>query len=158
MSDAESLAEALEREHREIDEGIEEFAAGLPTGEIRTEPMSRAMAALRRHIYLEEEFLFPPLRTAGLIAPVFVMVREHGEMWRVLDEIDEQLAAGGPSGELLDACRALTGQLQAHNPKEEQILYPQADTVLAGPASDELHAFLISGTTPVDWVCEGARG
>ena len=83
-----TLAAALEHEHREIDEGIEAFTSGQADAETQTAPLTRAMDALRRHIYLEEEFLFPPLRSAGLMAPVFVMLREHGEMWKTLDLLE----------------------------------------------------------------------
>ncbi|MGH3292466.1 MAG: hemerythrin domain-containing protein [Trebonia sp.] len=73
--ETESLAAALEREHHDIDQGIAAFTAspGDP------HPLVRAARALRRHIYLEEEFLFPPLGEAepALRAPVFVMLREH---------------------------------------------------------------------------------
>ena len=57
----ESLAAALEQEHQEIDAGISTFTAspGDP------QPLTRAIRALRRHIYLEEEFLFPLLGEAG---------------------------------------------------------------------------------------------
>ena len=50
-----------------------------------TAPVVRAMESLRRHIFLEEQLLFPPLREAGMIAPVLVMLREHGEIWQSLD-------------------------------------------------------------------------
>jgi hypothetical protein len=45
-----TLATALEREHREIDAGIEAFLASLADGQPRPEPLVRAMQALRRHI------------------------------------------------------------------------------------------------------------
>ncbi len=83
---SESLALALRREHQEIDAGIDACTAADPdSGEL-----SRAIGALRRHIYLEEEFLFPLLRQAepGLTAPILVMLREHAEIWPLLDELD----------------------------------------------------------------------
>ncbi|HEU5362331.1 MAG TPA: hypothetical protein VFU56_03270 [Gaiellaceae bacterium] len=43
-----ALGSPLEREHRQIDAALEEFAS---VG--GTEPLSRAIAALRRHIYLD---------------------------------------------------------------------------------------------------------
>ena len=64
----ELLAVALEREHIEIDDALTAFAAGPVTKERDLEPLSGAIGALRRHIYLEEEFLFPPLRETGLMA------------------------------------------------------------------------------------------
>ena len=88
---ANSLAAVLEREHHDIDNGIEAFAALLAAGEVDAEPLRRAAGALRRHIYIEEALVFPPLRDAGLVAPVFVMLREHGQLWRTLDALDAEL-------------------------------------------------------------------
>lgn len=155
--DAEAVATALEREHREIDEGIATFVAGLAVGERDPKPLLRAVVALRRHIYLEEEFLFPPLRAAGLIAPVFVMVREHGRMWRTLDKLDTELARRIVPASVVDLLQDLQDQLQAHNPKEEQILYPQADQVLTSAATAELRALLDTEWFPDGWVCVAVR-
>src|SRR5689334_16040396 len=58
------LGDALEREHRDIDEALARFAAGLPADEWRLDTLRAAAATLRRHIYIEEEFLFPALRAA----------------------------------------------------------------------------------------------
>ena len=153
----ETLAAALEREHREIDEGIAAFTAARAERGVDPVPLSRAVEALRRHIYLEEEFLFPPLRSAGMVMPVFVMLREHGEMWRMLDALEAEVAndAGGEAvSSLVDG---LVPRLAAHNEKEEAILYPEADTVLAGSAGEELKAFMASGRMPEGWVCELIR-
>ena len=154
--DTETVAEALEREHHEIDEGIETFAAaggGAPD----PRPLVRAVAALRRHIFLEEEFLFPPLRAAGLVMPVFVMVREHGEMWKLLDSLDEELSTEAPRSSVADLLRDLQEQLAAHNAKEEQILYPQTEQALTWAARAELQELLSTGRTPEGWVCEALR-
>lgn len=53
--EGETLHAALEREHHEIDAGIEAFLAPPAGGENRTASLVRAIAALRRHIYLEEK-------------------------------------------------------------------------------------------------------
>lgn len=58
----ESVATALEREHHEIDDGIETFTASVAAGDYRLEPLLRTLNALRRHIYLDERFPFPALR------------------------------------------------------------------------------------------------
>jgi iron-sulfur cluster repair protein YtfE (RIC family) len=150
----ESLADALEREHHEIDRGIEAFAAGPVTRDRDAEPLRAAIRALRRHIYLEEEFLFPPLREAGLVAPVFVMLREHAQMWTTLDALERELDTGAAG---LTLCHQLIIQLQHHNTKEEKILYPQADQVLTASASTRLKAFLAAGELPTGWVCAKAR-
>lgn len=146
-----SLAEALEQEHHEIDAGIAAFAAA-PSDR---EPLTRAIGALRRHIYLEEEILFPLLHDAepGLAAPVFVMLREHAEMWGTLDLLER--STDSDTG--LALRKRLSSQLLHHNLKEEKILYPQADGLLAPAAADRLRAFLASGDMPDGWVCFKAR-
>jgi regulator of cell morphogenesis and NO signaling len=153
-----TLEAALEREHREIDAGLEAFASGLPGGEGQLAPLMGASSALRRHIYLEEEWLFPALREAGMVAPVFVMLREHGEIWRALDELERQSNEGAPGIALLEKYRELAAVLEAHNAKEEQILYSQADRVMPAPASAELTQFFKSGQMPDGWVCASAGG
>jgi regulator of cell morphogenesis and NO signaling len=142
-----SLAAALEHEHHEIDDGIAAFTAS--PGD--RQPLSRAIAALRRHIYLEEEFLFPLLHEAepGLAAAVFVMLREHAQVWGMLDSLE--CAADDRTGTELG--RRLTVQLLHHNLKEERILYPRADDLLSPSAAGRLLAFLSSGELPDGWVC-----
>lgn len=146
----ETLAEALLREHHEIDAGLDAFAAGNQG----TAPLHKAIEALRRHIYLEEAMLFPPLRTAGYFAAVMVMIREHGEMWRLMDQLE---AAPTPAAgdelftQLLDI-------IAAHNPKEEQIIYPAADSKLDAETTERLSKFLATGATPSGWVCQAAEG
>lgn len=153
----ESLATALEREHQEIDAQIGAFTAGPPAADQGRRSLARAVHALRRHIYLEEEFLFPLLCKAdpGLTAPVFVLLREHAQVWATLESVERELGAGtGPSHSL---CRQLTVQLLHHNLKEEKTLYPRADDLLATAAAERLRAFLDCGDFPGGWVCMRAR-
>jgi regulator of cell morphogenesis and NO signaling len=140
-----SLAKALEREHHEIDAGIAEFT----TAPWDRQPLTRAVAALRRHIYLEEEFLFPLLRQARpeLAAPVFVMLRDHAQIWGTLDGLERAEGTG------VTLPKRLAVQLVHHNLKEERILYPQADELLAPAVAGRLRAFLASGELPDGWVC-----
>ncbi len=152
----ESLATALVRQHHEVDQKLEEFTATLAGPAIEVTPMRQAATALRRHIYLEEAFLFPPLRDGGLIAPIFVMLREHGQLWRTLDAIDAEIALGPDEVALRKSCKELVVRLQHHNQKEEQILYPQAGLALDEPATAQLRGFMESGTLPKGWSCERA--
>ena len=150
-----TLSAALEREHRDIDGGIEEYSTGLGHGDTNPEPLLRAIRGLRRHIYLEEEFLFPPLRVT-LMMPIFVMLREHGELWNAMDALEALLASEADTETLHNACRELLATLDGHNSKEEPIIYPQADVALNAEASEKLHEFLLNGTMPEGWVCEKA--
>ena len=144
-----SLAVALEREHHQIDGGVAAFAAA--PGDRQS--LARAIGALRRHIYLEEEFLFPLLCEAepGLAAPVFVMLREHAQIWATLDSLERAPGDGTGTGRAL--CRQLSARLLHHNLIEEKILYPRADDALPPAAAERLRAFLGSGDLPEGWMC-----
>jgi iron-sulfur cluster repair protein YtfE (RIC family) len=157
MSDGTDLADALTREHHAIDIGIETYIDGLTAGG-DAEPLVAAMHALRRHIYLEEEFLFPPLRAAGMLMPILVMEREHGELWRKMDALGETLRAPGDPEALRDGCRSLLSLLDSHNSKEEPIVYPRADADLSSDQRDQLAGFLASGAFPDGWLPAKAAG
>ena len=150
-----SLSDVLENEHHEIDAGIESFLAGLALGETRMQELTRAVEALRRHIYLEEEFLFPPLRAAGMIPPVLVMLREHGDIWRTLDAI-QTFDPDADRESARERCGELVAQLASHNAKEEPIIYPQGDAVLTDEAKRDLRGFIDVGRMPQGWVCAQA--
>ncbi|MGH3266931.1 MAG: hemerythrin domain-containing protein [Trebonia sp.] len=149
------LAATLEHEHQDVDRDIEAFADGPNSRERDAAPLRGALAALRRHIYAEEQLLFPPLREQGMLAPVLVMLREHGQLWDTMDALERELQAGAiPAA--LQLCHELLVQLQHHNPKEERILYPQSDIALSPEQAAELAAFLRDGTLPDGWICAKA--
>lgn len=150
-----TLGAALEREHHEIDEGIEGFGAEGVDAEERARSLQRAIDALRRHIYLEEEFLFPPME-ADLKIPTLVMLREHGEIWRRLDAIEAQLNGEAAADYLPQACRELLIVLAAHNGKEEPIFYAVADETLSSSEGTELSGLIATGELPNGWVCRQA--
>ena len=161
-----SVADALTREHREIDTGIEAFVANADADAHSSDvsqwaaPLLVAMTALRRHISLEEEFVFPPIRAGGLMMATMVMLREHGELWRAMDELTGLLwsAAEDPARheELVQHCTSMLELLEAHNSKEEPIIYTRADADLPPEARAELQDFLRRGSMPEGWVCERA--
>lgn len=151
-----ALSTALKQEHHEIDSEIETFIEKLECGSVQPELLTAALEALRRHIYLEEVFLFPPIREAGMVMPIFVMMREHGELWRTIDALTDLLADGKDRRRLGDTCRQLLDQLDQHNSKEEPVIYPHADTDLPPQISAELTRFIETGRTPDGWVCRQA--
>jgi iron-sulfur cluster repair protein YtfE (RIC family) len=150
----ESLAAALEREHHEIDAGLESLTRDGDVPDVAAS--LRAIAALRRHIYLEEEFLFPPLSGGNLVAPLFVMLREHGQMWQTLDELETKLRAESDAATLRECCRRLAVQLLHHNTKEERVIYPAADESLPPDVAARLQELLETGELPEGWVCAKA--
>lgn len=153
----ESLSQALEREHREIDDAILTCSRATGASPEARAALQQAIAELRWHIFVEEELLFPPLRAAGMTGPVLVMLREHAQMWPVLDDLDQALRGDADQGAVRTSCRQLLVLLQHHNPKEERILYPQVDQVLGVEASVAVRDFLSGGEIPSDWVCHNLR-
>lgn len=152
--DATDPAVAYTAEHRAIDAEIERFLDAPDDGAaLRT-----ALDTLRRHIYLEEKFMFPPLRAAGLMMPIMVMIREHGEMWRLMDMLTAELADGRDPGRLRGTLAELTDLLERHNSKEEPVIYPHADHDMPPQSLTKLLKFLETGRTPDDWVCQQAGG
>lgn len=150
-----SITSALEHEHEEIDGGLARFLADPSADGASAAQLRSLISALRRHIYLEEEFVFPPLKLAGAFAAVLVMLREHGEIWRTLDAIESELRAddGARAAEL---GQQLLTQLEAHNEKEEPIIYSQLDAAITGAPAEDLRTFLATGTMPEGWVCAQA--
>lgn len=162
MSTPISLAEALTAEHHEIDGGIERVAeTGSGAGDDWVAPLLGTLAALRRHIYLEEELVFPPLSAGPLQMPIMVMLREHGEMWRRMDALEELVTGDDAAAHRERAqaeCAELLALLADHNSKEEPVIYPHVDADLDDDAQAYLHDFLATGTTPDGWAAARAAG
>jgi hemerythrin superfamily protein len=152
----ESLAEALEAEHRRIDEGIATYIAA-PAYHRDQEPLVRATAALRRHIFLEEEYLFPRLHDQGTAASFSLMLREHAKIWTAVEDLDRELRAGIDDRLVAKHCHELAVRLRHHNGNEERILYPKADEVLTAAEMAKLAAFLDGIEFPAGWICIKAR-
>src|SRR5690625_4310136 len=167
-----SIAEALIREHHEIDAGIESFisritAAGQePTAAEVGESAAALLgsfAALRRHIYLEEEFIFPALDDPSVSMALMVMYREHGQIWRLMDQVEQNISANDAASnhapsEILTTCQAMLTELERHNAKEGPIIYPHTDADLSESERQRLKNFLDTGQMPAGWVCREAAG
>lgn len=156
---AEHPATALTREHREIDAALEEFVALLQRDELEPRLALDAAEELRRHIYLEEAFLFPPLLRGGLLMPITVMLREHGELWRLTDTLADLAATAQTTADrqaLLGLGLDLLARLSTHNYKEEPVVYPQTDALLSTEESEQLAAAIADDVLPAGWACRYA--
>lgn len=140
-----TVAQRLTREHRQIDAGVD----GIIDGSGDAAALAIALRLLREHIHAEETALFPALESAGLAMPVFVMKREHGQMWPLVRRLEAACAAGAGA----DALRQL---LVIHNTKDEQIVYAAADRLQASGEEDGLAAVLREARMPDDWTCAAA--
>lgn len=147
-----AVAAALEREHQQVDAGLGAFLTELDDGRVDADGLTTALEALRRHIYLEERILFPAIRRGAMAMPVAVMMSEHGEIWRAIDALVELVDAGA-TDRIGSAGRHLLDQLAEHNDKEEQVIYPVADTGLGPDQTAELADFIETGFMPDCWEC-----
>lgn len=160
--DGGSAGQQLERDHHRIDERFACFAESLfgPAVELEAldvEAFAAAALALRHHIYVEEVHHFPVVRASGLMAPILVMLREHGEIWDLLDGISAALDRRDGA-----AARTIWPQLatvlEQHNMKEERIVYPAGDEKLPAELAAKITDELENGSLPDGWVCEMAGG
>ncbi len=150
-----TVGRQLEHDHHRIDDSFAQFAKSLNESSIDRDAFDVAAGALRHHIYVEETLHFPVLRAVGLLAPVLVMMREHGEIWDLLDAIGQSLTAGN-TDEAQRLWPQLSAVLEQHNAKEEQILYPAGDQKISAADAELIITTLATGETPAGWVCEMA--
>jgi len=146
MEGAETISGFFERDHDEIDAllaavDFERPADALP----RLLEFDRR---LERHIAWEEELLFPAAaRLAPPLAdgPIAVMRQEHRSIRAHKLEALAALRAGDGSGAKRGVERMLE-VLGPHNRKEERILYPMCDDLLAGAEAGRILAVVkVSG-------------
>jgi len=148
----ESLSAALELEHLRIDAGIEAFL----DGNADVDALRVTLNLLRRHIYLEEQLLFPPISSGAHMMAIFGMIRGHGEIWRTMSALDDLARTGADPETLRGACGRLRELLAEHNKVEEPVIYPAADTGLTAEQTAELAGFLTAGRMPDGWTCARA--
>lgn len=86
--------------------------------------------AMRRHLDMEEQVLFPAFeaRTGITMGPTRVMRHEHDQMRGLLSQMAQ--AAGSDPESVLDHGDTLLMLIQQHNMKEEGMLYPMCDAHL----------------------------
>ena len=94
---------------------------------------------LQRHIVWEETILFPLFeeKTGFYHAgPTEVMRAEHRRIGACLEALHEKVRRQDPESEAEEA--ALLGALEAHNQKEEMVLYPMLDRLLSDAEKQEI--------------------
>lgn len=142
------VGEVLTHEHHDIDEYFARFAASLAEGKPDTDALAEGTRLLKRHIWVEEEIHFPSLRDGELMFQMVLLLREHGEIWLLLDTLAAEVAAGDDSSHTM---QTLLAMLECHNPKEEQLIYPAGDDLLPAEVSDEVREALERGVMPDDF-------
>lgn len=137
----ESLSSVLAQDHRACDDIFAEAEQAAGAGDFAAAQalFARFRAAMERHMGLEEETLFPAFedKTGNDGGPTVVMRHEHDAMRKLLAQMADAIAQG--QGEhYLGLGETLLVLLQQHNIKEENVLYPMMDQMLAMEAIDML--------------------
>jgi regulator of cell morphogenesis and NO signaling len=120
-----SVAMLLELHHRRLDDMFDEIE--LMAEAQRWQEARRVFEDFRReleaHIRLEEELMFPTFESDAptLRGPMMVMRAEHAAIRAFLTEVAGALAEERAARR---AMAELEAQLDAHNVKEERVLYP----------------------------------
>ena len=135
-----SVSDHFEKDHDRLDGHFAEFQklkrADFPAAKAN---FKQFMFGLKRHIVWEEEILFPLFeRKTGMTdgGPTAVMRHEHGLILARLDALHAKVRAGDPESDA--EADALLAVLKDHNVKEEQILYPGIDRLLASGELEDI--------------------
>lgn len=133
-----SVIEHFAADHRACDEVFARAEAAAASGN-QAQAMNafaRFAILLEAHFGAEEEIIFPAFEASSGMSngPTEVMRYEHQNLLDLCRSIQRTLEAG----QLAESARqmdTLFTTMQAHNMKEEQVLYPMCDAALsANPA------------------------
>jgi len=137
-TEIDTVTEYLQADHRRLDALMEAARQAVRDGRAEDAAASffEFRVGLTRHIKIEEGLLFPSFEAATGMSrqggPTGVMRLEHEEILRLLGEIRELFVSPQLDAAAFEALRgALVALLQEHNGKEERVLYPMTDRMVA---------------------------
>lgn len=131
--------------------------AGLVDGSGSRAELTAAVYLLRRHIYVEEAFLFPVLEADdGRWMALARMRYEHGDMWPHIESALALLAAHADLDDLLPASQAMQRMLHDHDRKEEEAIYSVADRYHPDATHPPFASLFQSSDIPDGWKCRHA--
>ena len=118
-------------DHRRLDAVLADAKRWLASGDLQRASVrfSAFRKGLEHYIAVEEEILFPTFEAligASGGGRTRVMRMEHAEIRRLMAKVASNLERGGDEGHMTPLA-ALTARVNAHNGKEERILYPAAE-------------------------------
>jgi len=130
------LAGFFAQDHRDCDSKWVELEGLLDSGssDATNQAWKEFDDSMRRHFAMEEDILFPAFDARsgmGGGGPTAMMRMEHQQMRGLLDQIGAAMSTGDTE-EALDLGDTLLMVIQQHNVKEEGMLYPMAQNMLAG--------------------------
>lgn len=149
------LSRVLTGQHRQLDRLLED-ADKLCGTAFEPEALSRFCDAMERHLGVEERVLFPALeQRMGRGGPITVMRQEHDAIRGLMAAL-RVAEAPGAYGPIVET---LTVLVQQHHVKEEHVLYPLSDELLADCAQTLAEALETEEARNLRAVprCESAR-
>ncbi len=132
-----SLVQRLIKEHLEEDRLIEEIRELGNKGKFH-----EFSENLKRHIYLEEEVLFPKL---GIDPTVLELMYQHVAMWNLMSRVEESTE----DEEYFKSVSLISSLLKVHNAIEESTVYPELEKLGLDDVNEEM---------PEGWIPKLMRG
>jgi hemerythrin-like domain-containing protein len=90
----------------------------------------------------EEGILFPALVKAGITekgGPIGVMLSEHAKGRELIKEMESAVSGKEDRERFMRAAKEYSSLLHAHIEKENSVLFPSAERVLAAPQLDQIY-------------------
>ncbi len=130
------LAGFFTQDHRRCDAQWADVEALLDGTDIEVARITwqKFDTSMQRHLVMEEDVLFPAFEAIsgmGGGGPTAIMRMEHQQIRGLLDQIGVAVD-DGQTEDALDLGDTLLMLIQQHNLKEEGMLYPMAENMLAG--------------------------
>ncbi len=136
-----TISEYMESQHRHCDDYFVEAERAVSEQDwvLAQRGFEAFHRAIEHHFVAEEEVLFPAIEAiaGSSMGPTQVMRMEHEQMRGLFSGMEQALAARDSDG-FLGAAETLLVLMQQHNAKEEQIVYPMSDQMLALQREDVL--------------------
>ncbi len=128
-----TISRSMTDDHRHCDDLFVELERVIISRDWeRADALSKQFEqAMEHHFSIEENHLFPAIQQASMqtSGPVRVMTMEHDQMRYLISSLMSAIAEQSKR-QALGVIETLLVMMQQHNLKEEQILYPMADTVV----------------------------
>lgn len=144
-----TIVDFLGSDHRACDDlfASAENAVALKDWASARSLFGRFESAMAHHFAMEEEVLFPAFeaRTGMSMGPTQVMRSEHEQMRGLIRDMAQAVAGSDQDG-YLGLSETLNMLMQQHNLKEENMLYPMSDQVLATERAELIRS--MQGTQP----------
>lgn len=136
-----TISEFLTADHRHGDELFAAAAQAAERGDWAGchERFDAFLRALKHHMAIEEQVLFPAFEQATGIAagPTRVMRDEHQQMLALLEDVAAAIAAHDEA-RFRGLAHSYTALMDSHSAKEENVLYPMCDEALPELSGEKL--------------------